>query len=50
MAAIAGQRHGEHVSAATNKHATIEEFLEQVFPMKSVPRLYDKDQLDKQAS
>jgi hypothetical protein len=38
-AAIARQRRGEDVSAATNKHATIEELLEAVFSMLSTPML-----------
>jgi hypothetical protein len=33
----------KHVSAATNKKATIEEFLEAVFSMRPVPRLYNVD-------
>jgi hypothetical protein len=27
---------GKHVAAATNTHATIEDLLEEVFPMRSV--------------
>jgi hypothetical protein len=42
-AAIARQRRGKHFLSATNKHASIEDA---VFSMRSVPRLYDEDQLD----
>jgi hypothetical protein len=35
--AIATQQRGKHVSAATNKHATIEELLEAVFSVRSTP-------------
>jgi hypothetical protein len=35
---------------ATSIHATIEEFLEAVFSMQSVLRLYNDDQLDKPES
>jgi hypothetical protein len=38
--AIARQRHGKHVSAVKNKHATIEELLE------AVPRQYKENQLE----
>jgi hypothetical protein len=31
--------------AATDKHATIEELLEAVFAVRSVPRLYKEEQL-----
>jgi hypothetical protein len=31
--------------AATDTHATIEELLEAVFTMRSVPRLYNEEQL-----
>jgi hypothetical protein len=31
--------------AATDTHATINEMLEAVFSVQSVPRLYDEDQL-----
>jgi hypothetical protein len=31
-----------HVIAAADKHATIEELLEAFFPMRFVPRLYNK--------
>jgi hypothetical protein len=39
---VAGARqwHGKHVSAAMNNHATIEELLEVVFSIWSMPRLY----------
>jgi hypothetical protein len=43
----ARQRHGKHVSAATDIGATIEDA---VFSMRSVPRLYNEDQLDKPKS
>jgi hypothetical protein len=36
-AAIAIQRRGKHVSAATNKHATMEELLKAVPSIRSVP-------------
>jgi hypothetical protein len=39
--AVASQRCGKHVSAATNKHATTEDV---VFSMQSVPKLYDDQQ------
>jgi hypothetical protein len=38
-AAIARQRRGKHVFAATNKHAAIEELLETTFLVRSVPGL-----------
>jgi hypothetical protein len=34
-----------HVIAATDTHATIEELLETVFSVWSVPRIYNRDQL-----
>jgi hypothetical protein len=34
-----------HMIAATDTHATIEELLEAVFPVRSVPSLYNEDQL-----
>jgi hypothetical protein len=34
-----------HVMAATDTHVTIEELLEAVFSVRSVPRLYNEDQL-----
>jgi hypothetical protein len=37
---ITKQRHGKHVSAVTNNHATKEELLEAVVSIRSVPRLY----------
>jgi hypothetical protein len=40
---IAGEGRGKHVSATTNKHATIEEILEAVFSMRFKPRLYSED-------
>jgi hypothetical protein len=55
--AVAMERLGKHVPAATNTHATIEELLKTVFSMQSmpfstqsIPRLYSKDQWDKPAS
>jgi hypothetical protein len=41
--ATATQWCGKHVSAAMNQHATIEELLETVFFMQSVPRGYHWD-------
>jgi hypothetical protein len=43
-AATARQRHGKHVSTTTDTDATIEDT---VFSKRSVPRLYNEDQLDK---
>jgi hypothetical protein len=43
---IAKQRRGKHFSAATNQHATIEELLETVFSMLSMPRLYKEEELE----
>jgi hypothetical protein len=43
-AAVAKQRCGKQISAATNKDATIEELLEAVFSMRFVLRLYVEDQ------
>jgi hypothetical protein len=43
-AAIARRWCGEHISIATNKHATIEELLEAVFSVRSVPRASKRDQ------
>jgi hypothetical protein len=37
---IARQWHGKHVSAATNTHPTIEELLEAVSSMQSLPQLH----------
>jgi hypothetical protein len=34
-----------HVMAARNMHATIEELLEAVFSVRSVPKPYDDDKL-----
>jgi hypothetical protein len=42
-AAIASQRSFKHMSATTNKYATIEEPLEEVFSIRSVSRLYSED-------
>jgi hypothetical protein len=41
--AIARQWHGKHISTATNEHATIEELLETVFSVWSMPRLQNED-------
>jgi hypothetical protein len=38
--AISRQRRGKHVSAAMNKHTIMEEFLEAIFSVWSVPWLY----------
>jgi hypothetical protein len=38
--AVARKLHGKHISSVTNTHATIEELLEAVFSLRSVPRLY----------
>jgi hypothetical protein len=46
-AAIARQRRGKHVSAATDADATTEDG---VFSMQSVPMLYNEDQLEKPES
>jgi hypothetical protein len=43
--AIASQQRGKQVSAATNKHTTIEELLEVVFSMRPILRLYNEDQM-----
>jgi hypothetical protein len=40
--AVARERLGKHVPAATNTDATIEELLEAVFYVGSVPGLYKK--------
>jgi hypothetical protein len=40
---VARQRLGEHVTAATNTKATIQELLETAFPVGSAPRLYNDD-------
>jgi hypothetical protein len=34
-----------HVIATTDMHATIEELLETLFSVRSVPRIYNEDQL-----
>jgi hypothetical protein len=41
--AIARQWHCKHVSTAVDKHAPIEDVM---FSVQSLPRLYNKDQLD----
>jgi hypothetical protein len=40
---VATARHqcGKHISAAMNQHATIEELLESLFSVWSMPRLYN---------
>jgi hypothetical protein len=43
-AAIARQRLGKHALAATDMQATIEELLEAVLSMRSVPRLHSDDE------
>jgi hypothetical protein len=43
---VAYQWHGKHFSAVANNHAATEELLEAVFSMRSVPRLYKKNQLE----
>jgi hypothetical protein len=43
--AIARQHGHKHVSTATNKHTTIEEMLEAISSVSSVPVLYNKGQL-----
>jgi hypothetical protein len=45
--AMARQRHGEHVSAAIYTDSTLEDA---VFSMRSAPKLYNEDQLDKPVS
>jgi hypothetical protein len=41
---IARARHGKHVCAVTNNHATTDELFKAVFSMRSVPRLYEENQ------
>jgi hypothetical protein len=48
--AIERKRRGKHVSAARSKHATIEKLLEVMFAMRSAPRLYNEDELEKLVS
>jgi hypothetical protein len=43
---IVRQQRGKHVSATTNGHATVEKSLETVSSTRSVPRLYNEDQVD----
>jgi hypothetical protein len=38
------KRGGKHVSTATNQHGTREELLEDVFPVRALPRLYSEAQ------
>jgi hypothetical protein len=42
-APIAKQQPGKHAPAATDMHPRIEEPREAVFPMRSIPRLYNED-------
>jgi hypothetical protein len=42
--AIARQWLSTHAHMATDMHATMEELLDTVFSMQSVPRLYNKDE------
>jgi hypothetical protein len=49
-AAIVRQRHGKHVSAATNECTTVEELLEAVSSVWSMLRLHNEDHLDKPVS
>jgi hypothetical protein len=44
---IATQQHGKHGSVARNKHTTVEETLEVMFYVWSMPRIYNKDQPDR---
>lgn len=48
--AAARKRLEKHVSTATNMHATVEELLEAVFSMWSVPRLCSEGHWEKLAS
>jgi hypothetical protein len=48
-AAVAKQQCGKHVSATTNKHTTIEELMEAVFPVQSVPEQDSKDPASSQS-
>jgi hypothetical protein len=43
---IARQQNGKCISGVMNNHATIEEFLEEMFSMQSVLRLYKENQLE----
>jgi hypothetical protein len=47
MADISGQRPGKHISAAKDQGETIEELLEMMFSVRSVPRLCSEDQREK---
>jgi hypothetical protein len=40
---IARKLKGKHVSVAKDMHGTMEEVLDAVFSVQSVPRLYNKD-------
>jgi hypothetical protein len=44
---VARQRLDKHVSTAMDMHAKLEELLETVFSMQSVPMLYSKDEQGK---
>jgi ribosome-interacting GTPase 1 len=43
-AVFARQRHGKHMSAATNTHTRIPELLEKMFSMLSMMRVYTEDE------
>jgi hypothetical protein len=40
---VAVQQLDRHVSAGTDMHATIEKLLEELFSMRSMPRLHSED-------
>jgi hypothetical protein len=42
--AISSRRFGRCVPASTGKHATVEELVKAMFPMRSVPRAYSEDE------
>jgi hypothetical protein len=46
-AVVARQRCGKNLSAAMNEQATVEELLEAVFSMQSVPKPYSENQQEK---
>jgi hypothetical protein len=48
--AVDRQRSHKHISAATNKHATIQELLEAVFSLRSDQRLHNENERDKRGS
>jgi hypothetical protein len=47
---IARKRHGKQVSSATSTHTTMEEKIEAVFSMQSMPRQHNEDQWEKKVS